>query len=215
FSLNTDVRGILEIKWLYTEFEVPYIPYPTIARLGAQPFGAAASYKLAAYANGDFAGVNLATTISRNVKLVGTYVAVEEMLTGRQQTTGTQPPTNTFLGVNPFQLRGDDWALIFAPEITAMKGLDLKPLYSYFFASGTTNTGNSGRLSRGGINTFTWFQVTCGPAGTPAWQNGPDCSGNNASGSWRKGINESRHTLGLDMRYRNGPFNLDPTVYYQ
>src|SRR5262245_1829122 len=48
FSLNTDVRGILEIKWLYTEFEVPYIPYPTIARLGAQPFASAASYKLAA-----------------------------------------------------------------------------------------------------------------------------------------------------------------------
>src|SRR5262249_12098763 len=132
FSLNTDVRGILEIKWLYTAFEVPYIPYPTIARLGAQPFGAAASYKLAAYANGDFAGVNLTTTISRNAKLVGTYVAVEEMLVGRQQTTGTQAPTNTFLGVNPFQLRGDDWALIFAPEITAIKGLHLKPMYSYF-----------------------------------------------------------------------------------
>ena len=102
-SLNTDVRGVLEIKWLYTEFEVPYIPYPTIVRLGAQPFGAAASYKLAAYANGDFAGVNLVTTISRNVKLVATYVAVEEMLIGRQQTTGTQPPTNSFIGVNPFQ----------------------------------------------------------------------------------------------------------------
>src|SRR5262245_54977475 len=80
FALNTDVRGILEIKWLYTEFEVPYIPYPTIARLGAQPFASSASYKLAAYATGDFAGVNLVTTITRNVKLVGTFVAVEEML---------------------------------------------------------------------------------------------------------------------------------------
>ncbi len=212
-SLNTDVRGILEIKWLYTEFEVPYIPYPTIARLGAQPFGSAASYKLAAYANGDFAGVNLVTTISRNVKLVGTYVAVEEMLVGRQQTTGTQPPTNTFLGVNPFQLRGDDWALIFAPEVTPIKGLDLKPLYSYFTASGTTSL--SARQGSGGISPFQWFQVTCGPAGTAAWQNGPDCAGNNANGSWRKGIVENRHTVGLDARYRNGPFSLDPTVYYQ
>ena len=77
FSLNTDVRGVLEIKWLYTEFAVPYVPYPTLVRLGAQPFGAAASYKLAAYANGDFAGVNVVTTISRNLKLVATYVAVE------------------------------------------------------------------------------------------------------------------------------------------
>src|SRR5262249_47265519 len=137
FSLNTDVRGILEIKWLYTEFEVPYIPYPTIARLGAQPFAAAASYKLAAYANGDFAGVNVVTTITRNLKLVGTFVAVEEMLVGRQQGTGTNltnGPTpvfgQNFLGVNPLQLRGDDWALIFAPEITPIKDLDLKPMYA-------------------------------------------------------------------------------------
>jgi len=217
FSLNTDVRGILEIKWLYTEFQVPYIPYPTTVRLGAQPFGSAASYKLAAYANGDFAGVNVVTTIARNVKLVATYVAVEEMLTGRQQTTGTQPPTNSFLGVNPFQLRGDDWAFILAPEITPIKGLDLKPMYAYFTASGTTN--QAARQTRGGIGpTFSnppgWFQVNCG-AGAPAWQNGPDCSGNNANGAWRKGMNESRHTIGLDARYRNGPFSLDPTVYYQ
>ena len=214
FSLNTDVRGIPEVKWLYTEFELPYIPYPTIARLGAQPFGAAASYKLAAYANGDFAGVNLVTTITKNVKLVATYVAVEEMLTGRQQTTGTQPPTNSFLGVNPFQLRGDDWAVIFAPEITPIKGLDLKPMYSYFTASGTTSS--QARQGRGGIGQFSpagWFQVSCGPG--PAWQNGPDCSGNNADGAWRKGLNESRHTIGLDARYRNGPFSFDPTVYYQ
>jgi len=224
FSLNTDVRGVLEIKWLYTEFAVPYIPYPTIARLGAQPFGTDASYKLAAYANGDFAGVNLVSAISRNVKLVGTYVAVEEMLVGRQQTTGTQLPTNTFLGVNPFQLRGDDWALIFAPEFTPLKGLELKPMYSYFTASGTTS-GNA-RQGRGGINALTWFQNACF-GGTPESTNPvtgaviparppePDCIGNNANGTWRKGINESRHTIGLDMRYRNGPFSLDPTVYYQ
>lgn len=137
-----------------TEFELPYIPYPTVARLVGQSFGSAASYKLAAYANGDFAGVNLATTISRNVKLVGTYVAIEEMLVGRQQTTGTQPPTNTFLGVNPFQLPGDDRALIFAPEITPIKGLDLKPMYSYFTASGTTN-GNA-RVGRDGIRRLGW-----------------------------------------------------------
>ena len=47
------------MKWLYTEFEVPLIPVPTVVRLGAQPFGGAATYKLAAYANGDFAGVNV------------------------------------------------------------------------------------------------------------------------------------------------------------
>src|SRR5262245_11818926 len=207
-GLNTDVRGALEIKWLYTEFEVPYIPYPTVVRLGAQPFGAAATYKLATYANGDFAGVNLQTTFTPNVKMVGSYVAIEEMMTGRQQTTGTQAPTNTFLGVNPTQLKGDDWAVIFAPEITPIKGLDIKPMYSYFLASGTTSS--QARSGRGGISATNWFQNTCNTTTEAA-----TCTGNNASGTWRKGINESRHTVGLDARYRMGPFSLDPTVMYQ
>jgi hypothetical protein len=206
FALNTDVRGVLELKWLYTEFELPYIPYPTVVRLGAQPFGAAANYKLAVYANGDFAGVNLQTIITPNVKMVGTYVAIEEMLTGRQQTTGTQAPTNSFIGVNPFQVRGDDWAVIFAPEITPIKGLDLKPMFSYMVASGTTSS--SSRLGRGGVSATNWYQNTCGAAD-------PTCVGNNASGTWRKGLNENRFTMGVDGRWRFGPFSLDPTIMYQ
>ena len=47
FALNTDEQGGIKIKWLYTEFPVPLIPVPTVARLGAQPFGTAATYKLA------------------------------------------------------------------------------------------------------------------------------------------------------------------------
>src|SRR5262245_5291380 len=82
FDLNTDTRGIVEIKWLYTEFEVPLIPVPTVVRLGAQPFGSAANYKLATYANGDFAGVNIVSTITPNVKVVWSYVQVEEGITG-------------------------------------------------------------------------------------------------------------------------------------
>ena len=182
-GLNTDVRGILEIKWLYTEFEVPYIPYPTVARLGAQPFATAASYKLAAYANGDFAGVNLVTTISRNVKLVATFVSVEETMVGRQQGTGTNFTQNgsspvfgqNFLGVNPFQLRGDDWAFIFAPEITPIKGLDLKPHVLVLHRQ--RHDQHQCAAGGGGINPINWFQVSCDGAGNPpepAWQNGPD-----------------------------------------
>src|SRR6185295_11654488 len=78
FDMNTDVRTMVEIKWLYTEFEVPLIPVPTVVRLGAQPFGGAASYKLAAYANGDYAGVNIVSTITPNVKVNFTYVQAEE-----------------------------------------------------------------------------------------------------------------------------------------
>ena len=147
FDINTDVRAVLELKWLYTEFEVPLIPVPTVVRLGAQPFGSAANYKLAAYATGDFAGVNVVSTITPNVKLVASYVAVEENLVGRSG--GPQ------FGIPLNQLRGDDWAVIAAPEITPFKGLDIKPMYSYFYASGTTNAG--ARQGRGGINTSTAY----------------------------------------------------------
>ncbi len=196
-SINTDVRGILEIKWLYTEFELPFIPVPTVVRLGAQPFGSAASYKLATYANGDFAGVNVVSTVTPNVKAVASFVSVEENMFGRQCGFAT----STCFGVNRFQLRGDDWAVIFAPEITPVKGLDIKPMYSYFTASGTTN-GNA-RQGHGGISATTWFQNSAGLAAP------------NDDGSWRKGINEDRHTVGIDGRFRMGPFSLDPSVLYQ
>src|SRR5881397_3131113 len=44
-DLNTDVGGMIEIKWIYTEFPLtgkdslmPFIPVDTIARAGGQPF---------------------------------------------------------------------------------------------------------------------------------------------------------------------------------
>ena len=54
FDLNTDTQGSIELKWLYTEFPLPLVPFPTLVRLGAQPF--TSLYKLGAYATGDFAG---------------------------------------------------------------------------------------------------------------------------------------------------------------
>ncbi len=183
FDLNTDSRGIIEVKWLYTEFELPFMPVPTAVRLGAQPFGAASTYKLATYSASDFPGVNIVSTLTPNVKLVFTYVQVEEALEGRQGG----------LGVPVGQLRGDDFAIILAPEITPMRGLDIKPMYSYFYASGTTS-GNS-RQGRGGLNTSTAFT--------------------NADGTWRPGINENRHMVGVDARFRSGPLSFAPTVLYQ
>jgi hypothetical protein len=50
FDLNTDVGGMIEIKWMYTEFPLtgkdsvlPFIPVDTMARAGAQPFGTLAN----------------------------------------------------------------------------------------------------------------------------------------------------------------------------
>ena len=188
FDLNTDSRGIIEIKWLYVEFPVPLIPIPTTARLGAQPFGSLASYKLGAYASGDFPGVSITSQLTPNVKLLGTYVAVEENLVG----TGTK--TNLpAAGIANTQNRGDDMAGILSFEITPFKGLDIKPMGSIFYAQGTTN--GSARQGRGGLLTTTPFTMPNGESGG--------------------GINETRYTVGADARLRMGPFSLDPTVMYQ
>jgi hypothetical protein len=192
FDINTDSRGIIEVKWLYVEFPVPLIPIPTTARLGAQPFGSLANYKLAVYATGDFPGVSITSQITPNFKLVGTYVQVEENLAGTQTRTGLASVPFTTAALSS-QTRGDDFAYIIAPEITPFKGLDIKPMFSAFHAQGTTN--GSARAGRGGLNTSTAYTMP--------------------TGDLRGGINENRYTVGLDSRLRLGPFSLDPTVLYQ
>jgi hypothetical protein len=189
FDLNTDSRGIIEIKWLYVEFPVPLIPVPTTARLGAQPFGALATYKLAAYATGDFPGVSVTSQITPNLKLIGTYVQVEENLVGTGSKTNLAGP----FGISQTQNRGDDYAFIVSPEITPFKGLDIKPVFSQFYAQGTTNS--SARQGRGGLDTSASYT---GPGGVS-----------------RGGVNEYRYTVGADARLRMGPFSLDPTFLYQ
>src|SRR5213593_4394529 len=69
-DINTDVAGLFEIKWIYTEFDLtgkdsllPFIPILTVARAGGQPFGTIANYKVY-YANGDFAGLDLYSTFT-------------------------------------------------------------------------------------------------------------------------------------------------------
>jgi len=196
FGLNSDVRGIIEIKWLYVEFPVPLIPVPTTMRLGAQPFGAAANYKLAMYANGDFAGINIVSQLTPNFKMVWTYVQVEENLTGPQTNKNFAGVTTcNAAGNNPnnCQNRGDDFSVIAAPEITVFKGLDIKPMLSGFYAQGTTS--GSARQGRGGINTSTNFT--------------------SGIGSSIGGMNERRYTVGADGRLRMGAFSLDPTILFQ
>jgi len=193
FDLNTDGRGILEIKWLYVEFPAPLIPVPTIVRLGAQPFATAASYKLATYANGDFAGVNLYSTITPGLKIQTTYVAVEEDLVGTGTKNGLSGPLGYTGATANTQNRGDDFAYILSPEFTPLKGLDIKPMFSQFHAGGTTS--GSARAGRGGINTSTAFT--------------------NPDGTVHGGVNEDRFTVGVDARYRMGPFSFDPSILYQ
>src|SRR6267143_2339819 len=111
-DINTDVGGMIEIKWIYTEFDLtgkdsllPFIPFLTVARAGGQPFGTIANYKTSVYAGGDFAGVSAVTTFAPNIKTNLAYVIVEDQLAGGNRALA-QVRTS----------RGEDWAVIFSPE---------------------------------------------------------------------------------------------------
>src|SRR5436309_9188524 len=89
YDLNGDVGGMIEIKWIYTEFPLtgkdsllPFIPVETMARAGGQPFDTLAQYKLALFANGDFAGVSAITTFTPNIKTNLAYIIIEDQLAG-------------------------------------------------------------------------------------------------------------------------------------
>jgi hypothetical protein len=140
FDINTDTIGLVEIKWLYTEFPLP-IPLSNTMRLGAQPFGTVATDKLAVYANGDFPGVYWGLDFTPAARLNLTYVQLEESLTGGKD----------------FWQRGEDWAAIVSFGFSPFKGLDIKPFYSFLEAKGRTSS--STRQGRGGVDTSNAFNV--------------------------------------------------------
>src|SRR2546428_1038265 len=195
-GLNTDVTGVIEIKWAYTEFDLtgkdsllPFIPVPTVARAGLQPFAGLANYKVA-YANGDFAGVSAVTTFAPNLKTNLAYIMVEDEVAASDRGAAGAKAT-----------RGNDFAIIISPEYTVFKGLDVKPLYSFFYAEGTT----SGSARRSAADVHIVGGTTGGAVAFGA--------GSNPNGA--PAFHENRHTFGADASWRMGPWGLDPTVYYQ
>jgi hypothetical protein len=200
-DLNTDVGGMLEIKWIYTEFPLtgkdsilPFIPVETMARAGGQPFDTLASYKVT-YANGDFAGISAVTTILPNLKTNLAWVIVEDQLAGANR---GNPSLKTG--------RGEDYSLISSVDISPIKGLDIKPLFSWFHADGVTSTAprrpTVNRRFAGAVNTTANSGAALAPPVNPP-----------AAGS--PAFHEDRYTIGLDARWRLGAFGLDPTFYYQ
>src|SRR5215510_1348033 len=211
-DINTDVAGLFEIKWIYTEFDLtgkdsllPFIPVLTVARAGGQPFGTIANYKVY-YANGDFAGLDLYTTFTPDIKNHLAYVIVEDSLAGGNR-AGAGPDSP---GVRTD--RGKDYAFIVSPEFTPTKGLDLKPMFSWFHADGTT----AGAARRNAFNlrtvgnTMNSGLATGGQTNTPP---GGAALGTSAAGDATD--HEQRYTVGLDARWRVGAFGLDPTISYQ
>jgi hypothetical protein len=194
-TLNTDVTGVIEIKWMYTEFDLtgkdslmPFIPVPTVARAGLQPFGSLANYKVT-YANGDFPGLSTVTTFDPTLNLKLAYVMVEDEIAAANRGAAGAKTS-----------RGNDFAFIISPELTPMKGLDIKPLYSLFYAEGLTSS-TARRAAAdvhlaGGTNGAASYDAQRNPNGSPAFH-------------------ENRHTIGFDAMWRMGPWGLDPTFYYQ
>jgi hypothetical protein len=189
-DINTDTAGVIEVKWMYTEFDLtgkdslmPFIPVPTVARAGGQPFSSLANYKVT-YANGDFAGLSAVTTFAPNLKTNVAWVIVEDESPTVQAGTGARSTTPGL---------GNDMAWIFSADYTVYKGLDIKPVYSYFHAEGTT----SGSARRGVADNNIAGGTTSG-----------------ASAFLSRG-EENRHTLGVDAQWRMGPYGLDPTILYQ
>ncbi len=201
FDLNTDTQGSVETKWLFAEFDAPLSPFKTRVRLGAQPYGAEVSYKICAIACGDFAGLNLATTWSPNVKSHLTFVQIEEEVTGAS-TGGT--------GLTGFN-RGDDFAFLLSMEITPFKGLDIRPIYSYAWYQGATST-SSRQVVSGGVTGGTTTYVSRIAGGCAA---AAATCGLVAATPGSPTNEEHRHTLGVDLRWRSGPFSVEPTFMYQ
>ena len=189
WGLNTDSQGVIEIKWAYTEFDVPLLPVRTRLRLGAQPFET--QYKSATLATGDFAGAHLTSQLTPMVKAYFTYAQYEESSTG---------PRDGFI-------RGDDFAIIASVEITPFKGLDLRPIFSYANFVGVTQTNSEARA--GFSNAAATYQ-TC-----PAVAGAVGAAGSGCAAPGHGSAIEDRFTVGLDARWRFGPFSLDPTVFYQ
>src|SRR5437867_5920098 len=199
-DLNTDVAGLFEVKWIYTEFDLtgkdsimPFIPFLTVARAGGQPFGTIANYKVY-YANGDFAGLDMYSTFTPDIKNHFAFVIVEDQLAGGNRSTAV---TRTS--------RGEDYAFILSPEFTPFKGLDLKPMISWFHADGLTST--AARRSATNVRTV-------GGAMNSSLALGNNTATNTLSGG-DAAMHEERYTIGLDARWRVGPFGLDPTFAYQ
>jgi hypothetical protein len=131
FGLNTDVPDLFEVKWAYTEFDIPWVSGGRF-RVGAQPW--AQTYKGGVFTSGDFAGWHMMWGITPAVRLHATYAKIEE------------ESSPSILGAAAI---GEDYAIVTSVEITPFKGLDIRPIYGFARYDSTTNVAS--RSSRGGF----------------------------------------------------------------
>jgi hypothetical protein len=203
---GVDVVNAIEIKNLYVEFPMPLVPWPTRVRLGGQPGAGTTAYKGLIFFD-DFPGVYLNTTFTPALKFHFVFSQFDEDGPGcAHSTQGARDvgrcdgkalrsavTGGNVLGYtrNAFD-RGDDIVLSANVEVTPWKGLDLRPLWIWWSAKGafltTQGTNIDALFGAGGASQATAF----------------------ASDQARR----EYHYLGLDARWRSGPWSLDPSFIY-
>jgi hypothetical protein len=192
FGTNNDVNGIPEVKWLFVEFPLPWVPAPTIARIGGQ--SNRWTYKPSILIYTDSPGVTLETTWSPALKSRLAYFQFNESSVGFNK-----GPTGA---ATDFR-RGDDCDIEASVEISPFKGLDIQPMYVYWEQGPIGTQSGSGSLGwepgRGGVP----------QANTPNTLTGP-CE----PVSVVNGCKEYRHYLGVDARWKAGIFFFNPTFIY-
>jgi hypothetical protein len=158
FDLDTDIQGAVETKWLYVETPVtgpgsllPFIPVPTIARMGGQP-ARGHDYKPGVLLSGDIPAVTLQTTWTPNIRSTLTYVQIAEAL-------------DRAIALNQV----DSQAIVASVEVDIFKGLTVKPTYAYgFWDGGNCGTSNLGTFGYGGYTPNTNCPaVTAGSLAAP------------------------------------------------
>jgi hypothetical protein len=164
--------------------------------------------------------VNLYATISPTFKTQFTYVQIDSELLGKgaspvvlnnavsQDNKCINAATNTTTSACNSQARNENWAIIGSPEITVMKGLDIKPMLSTAYITGLTTT--QVRQGRGGVSTNSGGPFA--PTTSVNANGSPGVAGADGVGT---GVHEKRYTVGVDARWRSGPWSVDPSIYYQ
>src|SRR5262249_56308888 len=94
------------------------------------------------------------------------------------------------------------------PGLRVLRALDFKPMTSTAFFDGLTST--AARQGRGGVSI-----AVGGPFAPTNAVNANGSAGVAGADGAGTGVHEYRHTVGVDARWRSGPWSVDPSFYYQ
>jgi hypothetical protein len=199
FDLNTDVQGSVETKWLFAEFDAPLIPFRH-----AGPAGCPA---VLGHLQDLRPGVLRLRGCQHRHQVVAERHVPSDLCSDRGRAPRCEHGGAGLTGFN----RGDDFAFIASVEITPFKGLDIRPIYSYAWFQGATSGaaratvsgGVHGRRDHVRLPPRRWLLPAAAQCGLVAATPGSPTN------------EEHRHTVGLDARWRSGPFSVEPTIFYQ